>query len=86
LDETPPESDTSGFFVAMLLRNIFRALSITPILISTHTGAHNAVPTRGRAPTPAELRPIRGFTLLRSCPMLSCRGIALTSSQVGPTS
>lgn len=47
MDEAPPESNRVGFFVVISMRNIMRALGIAPILMSTHTGAHNAVPTRG---------------------------------------
>jgi hypothetical protein len=47
VDEAPPESNRTGFFNVISLRNILRALGITPILMSTHTGAHNAVPTKG---------------------------------------
>jgi hypothetical protein len=46
VDKAPPESDRPGFFVVISLRDILRALGITPILMSTHAGAHTAVPTR----------------------------------------
>jgi hypothetical protein len=47
MDEVAPAIYPKSFFFAMSLRNILRALGISPILMSTHTGAQNAVPARG---------------------------------------
>lgn len=44
LDEVPPaDSSDKQFVFVMLLRNVLRALGVKPILMSTHSGAINAV-------------------------------------------
>ena len=52
LDEIPPSKNNQNF-AALALRNFLRAIGIAPILMSTHSGSHNALPvgadSRGRA-------------------------------------
>jgi hypothetical protein len=46
MDEIPA-AKKMGFHEAINLRNVLRALKICPILMSTHTGAQNAIPQYG---------------------------------------
>ena len=43
LDETPTQDDVEKFQSVMLLRDILRAIGVCPVLMSTHTGAQNAI-------------------------------------------
>jgi hypothetical protein len=45
LDEVPGKESTDAFEEVVLLRDVLRAIGICPILMSTHSGAQNAVPT-----------------------------------------
>jgi hypothetical protein len=45
LDEVPDKVDNDSFYDVVLLRDVLRAIGICPILMSTHSGAQNAVPT-----------------------------------------
>lgn len=47
LDEVPPMSSRESFMNVVVLRDVLRTIGICPILMSTHTGAHNAVPSGG---------------------------------------
>ena len=43
VDEVPREGNSSANFNAIALRNFLRAIGIVPVLMSTHSGSHNAI-------------------------------------------
>ena len=62
LDEIPPAQHNSE---ALVLRNFLRAIGVAPILMSTHSGSHNAIPVG---------RDSREAATFRSFGAESCRG------------